>query len=436
MRRYSCNGSVLKYLIIVVSISVGATLGLIGCGGGGGSSSSALPVTPPVNKAPVITSTAPQNAIEEVKYSYNPVATDSAGDALTWSIANEPGGMTIDPFTGQIVWTPAVGVITSGAVTLTVTDSGGLTDTEIFTVAVFPAGNIVPVPPPGSLSVRISTIDTSNCPNKVSVLLNVLDEEGRLVTDTPSIPDFTVTYNAIPIPANDVMVEYKIYNSAVDGPLSVALVLDSSGSLSRDQISTTENAAAGFIRGLNPADSTEVIKFKAGTQVMQTFTTDQNAAVAGVFKEYDLTLGPGSVFYGSINKGLADLTDPLLVPQTNRKAVIAVSDGDATDPGIAGDVINNAIADGIPLYTIGLGTNLKPARLSQLADETGGIYYELTTTTEMFQAFGSLGEVLDEKWVITFTPPSSPLGGATLIVDVTTTTATGSGMKENVIFCP
>ena len=53
---------------------------LISCGGGGGSSSAKAPVTPPVNKAPVITSTAPLNAIEEVKYSYNPVATDNAGD--------------------------------------------------------------------------------------------------------------------------------------------------------------------------------------------------------------------------------------------------------------------------------------------------------------------------------------------------------------------
>ena len=112
--------------------------------------------------------------------------------------------MTIDSLTGEISWTPAVGVKSSGAVTLTVTDSGSLTATQTFTVSVFQAGIIVPVTPPETLSVRISSVDTSKCSNSVSVLLNVLDEEGKLVTDTPPFPDFTVTYNGAVIPPGDV----------------------------------------------------------------------------------------------------------------------------------------------------------------------------------------------------------------------------------------
>ena len=431
MRGKNFNGSGQKFLVIILGIFLAATVGLIGCGGGGGSSS-AVPVPPPVNKAPVITSTAPQNAIEEVKYSYNPIATDNAGDVLTWSIANQPSGMTLDPLTGEIGWTPAVGVKTSGAVTLTVTDSGSLTDTQTFTVSVFPAGSIVPIPPPGTLSVRISSVDTSNCPNSVSVILNLLDEEGNLVTDTPPIPDFTVTYNGAQIPANDVtQVEYKIFNSAVDGPFSVSLVLDASGSLTTNERTTTENAVAGFIRDLSPDEAAEVIKFQAATQLMQSFTTDQQALVNAVFRKYDASTGVGSVLYSSINDGLADMT-----PRKGRKAVVAVSDGDATDAGIAGNVIANAISDGIPIYTIGLGAFLNPANLSELADRTGGIYYELASATEMFQAFQSLGQVLDEKWVVTFKPPISDGLPHDLVVDVTTATAAGSGLKEGVILCP
>jgi Putative Ig domain/von Willebrand factor type A domain len=430
MRTYGCNESVWKFLVIIFGIFIVATFGPVGCGGGGGGGSSNI--VPPTNNAPVITSTAPQNAIEEVKYSYNPVATDTAGDVLTWSITNQPNGMTIDPITGEIAWTPAVGVKTSGSVTLTVVDNGGLTDTQDFTVTVFPAGNIVPVPPPGTLSVRISSVDTSNCPSSVSVLLNLLDEEGNLVTDSLPTPDFTVTYNGALIPPGDItQVEYKIYDPAVDGPFSVSMVLDASGSLTTNERSTSENALAGFVRDLNPDEAAEVIKFQAASQLMQSFTTDQQALVDAIFKKYDASTGIGSVLYTAINNGLTDIA-----PRTGRKAVVAVSDGDATDTGIAGNVIANAIADGIPVYTIGLGAFLNPANLSELADRTGGIYYELASATEMYQAFQSLGQVLDEKWVITFKPPLSDGLPHDLVVDVTTSSATGSGTKSGVVLCP
>ena len=427
---YSCDGLRWKFLIVTFCISLVGTLGLIGCGGGGGSSSPP-PVNPAVNNPPVITSVAPSTAIEGVKYSYNPVATDSAGDVLTWSIANEPNGMSIVSASGSITWTPATGTKTSGAVTLTVTDGGGLSDTEIFTVAVSSAANIVPVPSPGDLSVRISAVDTSNCPASVSVLLNVLDEKGNLITDAPSIPIFEITDNGQPATVTNTA--YKIYNSAVDEPLSVSLVLDVSGSLSNDEISTAENSVAGFIRGLNPNDSAEVIKFKAAVQLMQAYTTDQQALVDAVFREYDSTTGVGSVLYEAINKGLADT-----VPRTTgRKAVIAVSDGDTAESAAdRNDVIANAIADGIPVYTIGTGTFLNSGNLSDFADRTGGIYYETKTITELFQAFQSLGDVLDEKWVVTFVPPNPDGSGHDIAVEVTTATAAGTGLKEDVLICP
>ena len=97
------------------------------------------------NDAPVITTTAPESATEEVEYTYNPVATDTEGDNITWSLDNEPTGMTIDANTGMITWTPAAGVTTSGAVTLTATDDGipSKSTTETFTITVLVAGEIM-----------------------------------------------------------------------------------------------------------------------------------------------------------------------------------------------------------------------------------------------------------------------------------------------------
>ncbi|WP_369983893.1 Ig-like domain-containing protein [Thalassolituus sp.] len=96
----------------------------------------------PVNDAPVITSTAPGQATEDVLYSYPVVANDVDGDALTYGLTSAPEGMTIDGETGEISWTPANGV-ESASVTLEVSD-GELSDSQTFTIDVS-ATNDAPV---------------------------------------------------------------------------------------------------------------------------------------------------------------------------------------------------------------------------------------------------------------------------------------------------
>ncbi len=95
-----------------------------------------------VNDAPTITSTAGTTATEDIAYNYTPTVVDpddaNDGTNLTWSLSNEPSGMTISS-TGAISWTPTEGVSTSGTVTVTVADGGedsASAFSENFTVAV------------------------------------------------------------------------------------------------------------------------------------------------------------------------------------------------------------------------------------------------------------------------------------------------------------
>ena len=96
----------------------------------------------PVNDSPVISSSAPVVATEDVAYSYQ-VEVDDPDDAndgtqLSFSLTDAPLGMSISS-TGLIGWTPLEGVTSSGAVTVEVTDGGedgAVAGSEIFTVAV------------------------------------------------------------------------------------------------------------------------------------------------------------------------------------------------------------------------------------------------------------------------------------------------------------
>ncbi|WP_211664962.1 hypothetical protein, partial [Litorilituus lipolyticus] len=93
--------------------------------------------------APVITSSAGTAATEDLPYSYTPTVEDADdsnnGMDLTWSLTNAPTGMTVSSV-GVVQWTPTEGILSSGAVTLTVSD-GALSDNEIFTISVTPVND-------------------------------------------------------------------------------------------------------------------------------------------------------------------------------------------------------------------------------------------------------------------------------------------------------
>lgn len=89
------------------------------------------------NGPPHLTSTAPVNAILGVPYTYAPQAQDPDGDSLVYALPTAPSGMTIDPTTGAIHWTPAAGQTGTHPVSLRVEDPAGAGDTQSYTLTVF-----------------------------------------------------------------------------------------------------------------------------------------------------------------------------------------------------------------------------------------------------------------------------------------------------------
>jgi|GEM_PF-6146186 len=90
---------------------------------------------PNTNHAPYITSTAKTTANDNELYTYDVDAVDPDGDALTYSLSAYPAGMTIDPHTGVIQWTPTQGQVGNNPVTVVASD-GSLTGDQVFTINV------------------------------------------------------------------------------------------------------------------------------------------------------------------------------------------------------------------------------------------------------------------------------------------------------------
>ncbi len=93
-----------------------------------------------VNQAPVFTSTPPTSATETVLYTYVPTIVDPDSTVFTFSFGTEyPTGMTIDPTTGLVEWTPDLDAFDNGpsyGVDIVVDDNDGNTVTQSWVITV------------------------------------------------------------------------------------------------------------------------------------------------------------------------------------------------------------------------------------------------------------------------------------------------------------
>ncbi len=92
--------------------------------------------TAPVNHPPQITSSPVTTAKEGQAYRYQVQASDpDSGDILTYTLTTQPAGMSMNS-TGLITWTPTYDQAGNANVSVKVTDKGGLSATQSFTIAV------------------------------------------------------------------------------------------------------------------------------------------------------------------------------------------------------------------------------------------------------------------------------------------------------------
>ncbi|HHH42943.1 MAG TPA: hypothetical protein ENK49_02295, partial [Gammaproteobacteria bacterium] len=88
------------------------------------------------NNPPVITTTPVIAAKAGTLYRYDVNVTDDAGDTWQYFLDTAPTGMSIDPGTGVVSWTPGAGDVGGHPVTVRVQDQGGLEDSQSWTLTV------------------------------------------------------------------------------------------------------------------------------------------------------------------------------------------------------------------------------------------------------------------------------------------------------------
>jgi PKD repeat protein len=130
-----------------------------------------------VNRPPVLNPIGAKTINEGQTLAFTATATDPDGGALTFSGGSLPSGPALTP-AGAFSWTPDFTQAGTYNVTITVTDNGGLTDSETFTITV---GNInrPPVLSPSPIGNRTVTIGQT-----LTIAITASDPDGGALSFT------------------------------------------------------------------------------------------------------------------------------------------------------------------------------------------------------------------------------------------------------------
>lgn len=276
-------------------------------------------------------------------------------------------------------------------------------------------------PPPPSISIFINQVETECIApdsNKISAYVSVVDELGAPI-DTLELTNFQIAENSTAIaPGN---ISFSHIQNAVSNPISVVIIMDYSSSVSRDPVRQTamEDAVKRFIDLMQPNDQAEIIKFNTGIKYIQPFTSDKAVLEAAVDEEVD---SGATYLYDTLYSGVEDI-----IPQSGRKAVIAITDGgEAHNENFPGDgrnqqaVIELAQNSEIPLFLIGLGSEIDVNVLETMAEETSGHYYQAATNNELEDIYSSIADLLNVgRYLFTFNTLLGSESNGTLSISVT-----------------
>jgi Ca-activated chloride channel homolog len=192
-------------------------------------------------------------------------------------------------------------------------------------------------------------------------------------------------------------------------PLSVVLVLDTSGSMNRN-LRFLQEAVLSFVYKLDELDSALVVSFNESVKASVEFTNDTDRLERFVD---GLQAWGGTSLYDALHYSLGRIKD-----EPGRKAIVLFSDGaDTTSSMRDQEVVDYARAVEATVYSIGFqgggsgvfGGSAK-GFLKKVADETGGDYFFPDKVGDLIRVFQAISSELKNHYLLAYSPKRAPDG--------------------------
>jgi Ca-activated chloride channel homolog len=214
-------------------------------------------------------------------------------------------------------------------------------------------------------------------------------------------------------------VEQKVTHfSNEDAPLSIGLLVDTSGSMGM-KLDTSRRAVAEFLKTLNKADEAFLVEFSDRADLAVPLTND-SAAIENAMTS--ATSGGLTALLDAVHVGLQEMKRS----KNPRKALLIISDGGDNNSRFTSTQITDLVRDAdVQVYAMGVfeptltfrgrlggATSVKspaaeldgPRLLSEIADQTGGRALAATNLRELPGIAERIGIELRNQYVLAYSP--------------------------------
>jgi Ca-activated chloride channel family protein len=223
-------------------------------------------------------------------------------------------------------------------------------------------------------------VPTSDCTGISSSIINAkLSSRNILVGDREQ--DIAVT---ITMPRS---LDEKTHRP----PLSLAIVIDRSGSMEGAPLANAKAAAQNLVEKLTDDDAFSIVTYSSEVQTVVPMTRASSAARAAAHDAINAIYDEGNT---CISCGITQASAELARSSTNGvRRIVLISDGQANagivDRNELADLASSTAAQGISLSTVGVGLDFDELTMTRLADVGHGHYYFVEDTAQLSTMFAS-----------------------------------------------
>lgn len=254
----------------------------------------------------------------------------------------------------------------------------------------------------------------------VNVLFSANDKKNALITD--------LRQEDIQVYENGQQQEIFSFNRQTDLPLTIALLMDVSGSM--EYVLPEEKSAANrFFRSIvRPMkDAIAIVQFRDEAILVQDFTSSMERLEKGLDSvRYTprTTQDNTSKFGGtSIHDAIYVTCQDLVGKQPGRHTIILLSDGeDTTSRYKIGDAIDRALRSEVTIYSIGIGDRFRfgvnEGVLKKLSQDTGGRAYFPDNPEQLETAFRQIEDELRSQYLVAYYPSNATQDGTFRKIEV------------------
>ena len=243
--------------------------------------------------------------------------------------------------------------------------------------------------------------------NLVDLLYTVADKKGKFITNLKK-EDFKVY-------EDDKTQAITNFTAETDLPLTIALLVDTSGSI-RDKLRFEQEAAIEFFYSTlhRGKDKGMVISFDSGVDLLQDFTDNPETLADAVRK---IRAGGGTSLYDAIYLAVNEK----LANQPGRLVIILISDGDDNSSRISlTETLELAQRRNVAIYSISTNSaayfgskdqDRGDKTLKRFSEETGGRPFFPEKIQDLAVSFQEIGDELRSQYRLAYIPSNNRADG-------------------------